>query len=116
MSTRDEYVAAMKQAFATLGKQVVVKFVATKVPFLASPFLSPFVGWFADLALKALVESTETGVFFLYIDMRVGAQARGFEAAAYANYTAQQTGTPEEKARAKKKLQEEFVRFASLRA
>lgn len=114
MSSRDEYVSSLKNSFVTLGKSTVMKALLQKVPFLAMPVLNPLTAMFVGWVLKQVVDLGETGVFFMYIDMRVNDQAKDFEAAAYANRAAQLNGTPEEKARAEKQLKISFARFIRL--
>lgn len=108
MSSRDEYVAVIKQAFVTLGKKAAMEYIVAKIPALGKGFagttLNPILGFFIGLAMKGITEGAETAAFFLYIDMRVGEQGKDFEAAAYENYRAQREGTPEEKLRAENNL------------
>jgi hypothetical protein len=108
MSSRDEYVAVIKQAFITLGKKAAMEFIVAKIPQLGVGILgavaNPILGYFIGLALEGITTAAETAAFFLYIDMRVGQQGKDFEAAAYANYNAQRNGTPQEKANAEKQL------------
>lgn len=114
MSLRDEYVASVKSAFVTIGKDAVMKLLIQKVPFLSLPFLNPLASMLVGWILTQVVDATETGLFFLYIDMRVNTQAKDFEQAAYANRRAQLTGTPEEKRRAEENLKDTFRKFIRL--
>lgn len=125
MTTRDEYVASIKQAFFTLGKEAALDYIRGQLPFLTGQvrnkyiaFLgvhlaNPLAGWIVGLTLESLVTKAETAAFFLYIDMRVGAQGKDFEAAAFANYQAQRQGTDVEKQNAEKNLKAAFHRFAT---
>ena len=108
MSSRDEYVAVIKQAFVTLGKKAAMDYIVAQIPALgkgiAGAIVNPVIGFFITQALEGIIEGAETAAFFLYIDMRVGDQGKDFEAAAYENYRAQREGTPEEKLRAENNL------------
>lgn len=114
MTTRDEYVASIKSAFAAVGKDVVLKALLQKIPMLSFPILNPIVTYLVGWMISLLLDNAETGLFFLYIDMRVDVQAKDFEAAAYENRKAQLSGTPEEKALAEKKLKIAFSKFIRL--
>lgn len=114
MSTRDEYVNSLKQSFITIGKDAVMRLLIQKIPFFSLPFFNPLAAMAVGWVVKQLAVGAETGAFFLYIDMRVSAQAKDFELAAYANRQAQLTGTPEEKARAAKVLKIAFAKFVRL--
>lgn len=120
MSSRDEYVEIMKQAFVTLGKKVIAQAAIDLFPFLATSFgskvLMPFVSLGAGVAVEALVTKAETAAFFLFIDARTGQQGKDFEAAAYANYKIQQNGEPWEKANAEKVLRTTFAKLVSFKS
>lgn len=108
MSTRDEYVATIKDAFVTLGKKAAMEYLVAQLPFLGKGIglavLNPILAFFITQALKGVTTGAETAAFFLYIDMRVGNQGKAFEKAALENYKAQRTGTPQEKANAEANL------------
>lgn len=114
MSSRDEYVDSVKRSFIAIGKDAVMKELLLKVPFLSLPVLNPFAALIVTWILTNIVNMTETGIFFLYIDMRVNSQAKEFEEAAYANRIAQMSGTPEEKKRAEHNLKVAFTKFIRL--
>lgn len=118
MTSRDEYVAVIKEAFVTLGKKAAMEFLVAQLPFLGKGFglavLNPIVAYFVTVGLKGITEGVETAAFFLYIDMRVGAQGKDFERAAFENYAAQRRGTPEEKANAEARLRRELRKFVTL--
>jgi len=118
MSSRDDYVAVIKEAFVTLGKKAAMDFIVAKLPFLGQGFglavFNPIVAYFVTMAAKGITEGAETAAFFLYIDMRVGIQGKAFEKAAYANFSAQRSGTPQEKANAEANLRRELRNFISL--
>jgi len=114
MSSRDEYVDSVKRSFITLGKDAVMRELLKKVPFLSLPVVNPFAVLIVTWILTKVTEMTETGIFFLYIDMRVNSQAKEFEAAAYANRIAQISGTAEEKKRAEHNLKIAFTKFIRL--
>lgn len=120
MSSRDEYIAVIKQAFVTLGKEAAMKYLVGLMPFLsggiAGAILYPILAHYTELILKGIITGAETSAFFAYIDMRVGKQGQAFEAAAYRNYHAQRGTNEKEKADAEKNLRVElrnFVHFAA---
>lgn len=112
MSSRDEYVAVIKQAFVTLGKKAAMEFIVAQLPFLGRGFglsvLNPIAGYFVGLAVQGIVEHTETAAFFLFIDMRGSSQGKAFEQSAYENYRAQRQGTPQEKLNAEANLKRDL--------
>lgn len=114
MSTRDEYVEVIKNAFTTLAKQAAMRYLLSNLPFLAISWINPIASYFVGIVIEGIVVRGETAAFFLYIDMRVGQQAKDFEAAAYENYHAQQNGTPQEKKDAEANLKNKFRAFAVL--
>jgi len=114
MSLRDEYVASVKSAFVTLGKDAVMKLLIQKVPFLSWGFFNPIASMFVGWVLTQVVDATETGLFFLYIDMRVNTQAKDFEQAAYNNYKTRLNGTPEEIKLAEENLKVAFTKFVRI--
>ena len=113
--TRQEYVTLMKETFVTLGVKAVMSELTSKWSFFALPFFNPLTKLAVEWVVKFLAKHGETAAFFLYIDMRVGEQAKDFEAAAIKNFIAQKTGTPEEKKRAEENLKLKFTAFAMLR-
>lgn len=118
MTSRDEYAAIIKEAFVTLGKKAAMDFIVAKLPFFGKGIgltvFNPILGYFITVGLKGVTTGVETAAFFLYIDMRVGAQGRAFEEAAYKNYEAQRSGTPREKADAEAILRRELRSFIAL--
>lgn len=116
MGTRDEYVAVIKSTFVSLGKTLIVETANKYLPFLSLPVIKQVFNYVIDWALTLLVDKTETGIFFLYIDFRVAAQSKEFERAAYVNYYAQQTGTKEQKRDAKIQLLKASREFIALKS
>jgi len=112
--TRTEYVTLMKETFVTLGVRAVMSELVSKWSFFALPFFNPLTKLAVEWVVKFLAKYGETAAFFLYIDMRVGEQAKDFEAAAMANFMAQKTGTPAEKKRAEENLKRTFTEFVML--
>ena len=112
--TRDEYVASLKQAFVTLGTKVSNGYLVAQIPFLGNPIVNKFLTLILNKLMKELVDNVETGAFFTYIDVRVPKQGRDFASAAWRNYQAQQSGTPEEKSNAEKDLIKKFHALAML--
>lgn len=112
--TRDQSIGAIKIAFATIGREAVMGWLIAQIPVLAHPFLRAVLNQFIDELMNFIVDGAETGVFFRYIDVRSTRQGRDFESSAFRNAVAQMSGTPEEKANAKKDLLEKFYAFAPL--
>lgn len=116
--TRDEYVESIKSAALSIGKKAVMSRLATKFPALfvgtAGRFFNPIVGLFVEKILVYAIKEGEMGAFFLYIDMRVDAQASDFEKKALEYHRIQQTGSPEEIKRAEGNLKRAFAAFVSL--
>ena len=126
--SHDELASAIKQAAITIGKKALLNFfeksivewaagkalgkLVTSLWFLANPL----VGFIIDRLLVYLVQQTEFGLFFWYIDTRVSNQGRDFASAAIENRKAQASGTDMEKANAEKRLRDTFYQFASWRS
>lgn len=110
--TKDEYVEAIRQAFITMGKQVAMKALLSRLPIFGNFFLNPIAAYFIGIIVEALARAGETAAFFAYIDMRVGAQSKAFEKAAAENFKAQQSGTDQEKKDAADRLKKAFRDFA----
>lgn len=115
---REEYVESAKMAFISLAKKAVMAGLARELPNLFAGkigmIFNPFIGLFVSRILKIAINEGETGVFFYYIDMRVGDQSKEFEAAAEYNYLIQKTGTKDEKLKAEARLKAAFDKFAKL--
>ncbi|MGZ3744421.1 MAG: hypothetical protein ACXVB1_00025 [Pseudobdellovibrionaceae bacterium] len=114
MSTRDDYVAALKTAAISIGKKAVMGSLISACPVLAAPFLYPLVDFIVGKILTIAIDQTEMGAFFLYIDLRVASQSKDFELAAYKNHEAQKNGTEEEKKKAEADLIKKFNAFVVL--
>lgn len=108
MGARDEYVKGLKSAAASLGTNALYAALCAEVPIFANPFLGFFAKQIISEALEFLLDKTEFGAFFIFIDLRVNQQGRAFYEAAVANQKAKLGGSPEEKARAEKQLLESF--------
>jgi hypothetical protein len=109
--TRDEYVEMIKSAALTAGKKAVMQKLVAKIPFLSVPLINPIIGYIAGLVLETAIRETEMGLFFLYVDLRLNAQAKDFEAAALKNMKAQMSGSDDEKKIAEKELIDSFRAF-----
>ena len=109
--SRDDYVEIIKSSFVTFGVKILMAEAVSAVPFLAWPFFNPITKMAVEWAVTKLVTSGETAAFFLFIDMRVGKQAKGFEQAAIENAVAQLKGTAEEKKNAEQNLKIAFRDF-----
>ena len=112
--TRDEYVTLLRDTFVTLGVKAVMEHLVLKWSFFALPFVNPVTNLAVKYIVQLLAKQAETAAFFLYIDMRVGKQAKDFESAAIRNFMAQRTGTPEERKDAEEKLKAAFSLFVRL--
>lgn len=119
--SRKEYVEAAKAAFLKLGKEQAIKVLSKKLIaagfgfLLAGPFAT-ILPWVVDHVLVAAIEEGDTGIFFVYIDFRVGSQERDFSDAAMNYYRVQQNGTEAEKHEAEEKLIvafDDFIKFTS---
>lgn len=114
MSSRKEYIEAVKSSFISLAKKQVMAQIFVALPFMSWGPLAPLAGMLVDWVLRKAVEGAETGIFFAYVDFRVAAQNKDFTEAAIANHRAQLNGTQEDKDAAEKKLVEAFDRFIKL--
>lgn len=114
MSTKDDYVAAIKAAFVTMGDKAVESLLISYIPILGSPILSSILDYLVNFFMKQLVDQGEIAAFFVYTDFRVSAQGAAFTDAAMKNNLAQLNGTDQEKADAKKALWDAFRIFARL--
>lgn len=116
MSSRDEYVASLKQAFVTLGGKTIFGLLVADFPFLGLPIIRNIAQVYIEKYLNKTANSTEMGVFFFYIDVRVNKQSGEFVAACFNNRAAQLTGSDQEKKSAEETLRIAFNRFAVLTA
>lgn len=118
MGSRDEYVDVIKSSFVSIGSKAVHSGLVTAFPsaaaLLANPFTRFVIDFFIKKLLNFLAKESEMAVFFKYIDMRVGVQAKEFEAAAYANHAAQLTGDKDAIKKAENDLWAKFEPFARL--
>ncbi len=121
MSTRDEYVELLKSTALSLGKKQILPLLLAQLPAgLTTGFvgmlLNPIFGFLVGKVLEIAIRETEIGLFFLYIDLRVNAQGKEFEAAMRANLAAQNGGNVADIAKAEKELIisfKNFVKFTS---
>lgn len=104
--TRDEYVASLKSTFLAVGVKQVMEFLISKSAFFGLSFINPIMAYIVSKVVTILIEKTDVAIFFLYIDMRVGEQAKNYETAALNNHYAQ-IGTDEE---LKKKTEADLIR------
>lgn len=116
--TRDEYVASLKKAAISIGKQAVMSRLVAKLPGLllgtAGKIFNPLVSFVVERILVYAIEEGEMGAFFLYVDLRVEVQAVDFEKAAVEHFKAVQGESPEEIKRAEDKLKKAFRAFVVL--
>lgn len=116
MSSRDEYVSAMKSAYVSIATRLTLAWVASAAPWAATGIVGSILESLARSLHSFLAEKSEMGVFFKYIDTRVGEQSDDFESAAFENHKIQQSGTEEEKRNAEENLWNKFKPFAQLTA
>ena len=105
---RQQYVDMIKSVVLRLTLNSTLLILKTELPFLNAPIIRQITEFFVEYVLKIMINKTEMAAFFMYIDLRVSAQGREFEAAALNNFKVQQNGTPEEKANAEKILIDSF--------
>lgn len=110
--TRDEYVAFLKSSALEIGKRAVLKSLASQVPLFSGGFPAWVAGLIVGKVLEVLIQQSEFGAFFLYIDIRTNFQGQKFEEAALAWYNA----SPEEKGKYEKEYLDSFYKFASLKS
>lgn len=108
MGARDEYVKGLKSAASSLGTNALYVALCAEVPIFSHPFLGLIAKTIISEALDYLLDQTEFGAFFIFIDLRVNQQGRAFYEAAVADQKAKLGGSPEEKARAEKALKDAF--------
>ncbi len=116
MSSRDDYVSAIKSAFITMGDKAVEGIIITYLPFLSAPIFSSILDYLVNMIMTDLVNNGEIAAFFVYIDFRVNKQGQDFSEAAIENHIVQQNGTAKEKALAEANLWNSFRLFAKLTA
>jgi len=110
--TNEEYVAALKHSALVIAKkQVMAKLVAT-IPFFSLPFFNPLALLIVTRVLETAIMKTEMGLFFLYTDVRVNAQASRFVTAALDFNEAKHLGTAKEAKLAEEKMVGAFRNFA----
>jgi hypothetical protein len=110
-----EYVESLKSSAIKLGKDLLVREVKKRLPFLFLPVLNPITGYVIGKGVEILINHTEMAIFFFYIDMRVDKQAASFSQAAINNYKAQQSGSEYAKLEAEKALIKSFRELVILR-
>lgn len=114
MSSRQDYINAVKSSFISLSKKTIMASIGSGIPFLVVPPLSYITERLVEWMLTKAVNGAETGIFFVYVDFRVASQNKDFMEAAYRNYQAQQNGTQKEKEDAEKDLIKKFDTFVKL--
>lgn len=104
----------MKSSAVKLGSSSALFYIFAQVPFLKTPFIKQITESIVNSIVKILVEKTEIGLFFLYIDTRTSHQGEVFAQMAYKNFIAQQSGSEIEKKIAEQNLINAFKNFARL--
>lgn len=104
----------MKSSAVKLGSSSALFYIFGQLPFLKVPFFKQITEAIVNQIVKILVEKTEVGLFFLYIDTRTSKQGEVFAQMAYKNFIAQQIGNEIEKKIAEENLINAFKNFARL--
>jgi len=113
MTSRDEYVGVVKSTAQNLATKLVMARLVVAQPWIAHPIVYAIVETIVDEMFEELIEKTEFGAFFLFIDFRTNKQGRAFFDAAVRNVKAKLGTDEKEKADAQKALIEAFNNFAS---
>lgn len=94
-----------------MGRKLVMDWLTAQMSWVAWSVPNTIIGFVVAQVIDILINKTEFGTFFLFIDLRTSAQGRAFEASAIRNHSAQQNGTAEEKAHAEAQLISDFRAF-----
>lgn len=117
MSSREDYVASIKDAYIVISTRLSLTWVASLLPVTKFPFLSKLVNAFLEPIFenlhKFLATQTELQGFFFFIDTRVGKQGKEFEDAAF---KLRGEYTKEERKKLEQEVWEKFTALASLRS
>lgn len=100
----DLVVDSLKSALVRIGTEGVMSALVTAAPFFGLPVIHTITKYVVESILKFVVNETELGAYFLYVDRYTKAQAGRFEEAALKNQEAQKYGTEEEKRLAEEEL------------
>jgi hypothetical protein len=114
--TNEEYVAALKHSALVIAKKQVMQKLVAAIPFFGLPFFNPLALLIVTRVLETAIMKTEMGLFFLYTDVRVNAQASRFVAAALYFNEAKHLGTAKEAKLAEENMVgafRNFVKFSS---
>ncbi len=109
--SHQEYVEAMKNEAIRRGVDALCGEVLRNLPFLMTGPFGIITKFIITKAVTVLIQKTEFGIFFKYIDLRVDSQGKDFSAAAVKNYQIQKTGTPEEIKKSEEELAQKFKNF-----
>ena len=109
-----EYVEVIKKTALDAGKKLLLGELLKRVPFLFWGPLGAVTSLLVTKCLEILIQQTEFGIFFLYIDMRTDQQGKEFSSTAMKNYQIQQHGTPDEKKKSEEELIKAFKSFVRL--
>lgn len=110
--TYDESVDSLKSAALDLGKKLVMNYLLAQAPFLATGFVGKLTSLFVGKVLEILINKTEFGAFFLFIDVRVNQQGKDFAEAAIKYHQAPDS----EKPKYEKDYLEKFYNLVSLKS
>ncbi len=109
---RSELTEALGDLLKRFIARKIMVAIAARIPFLVAGPLgwvaSFFVSWAVGKVLAIILEKTELGFRFLWVDIRISAESSGY-IQAYANLRA--ATTQEEKANAKAALDRAFYSF-----
>lgn len=114
MQDRALYINSIKTSFIKLAKDHAMKYLISQAVFFSWPVIGPLTALFIEKILTVVVNETETGIFFAYVDLRTARQSLIFSDMAMKNYQVQQTGTAKEKEDAEKDLIAAFDNFVKL--
>lgn len=112
--THDDYVNALKSHLKKIVVKQVVKFIFSKLTFLAWGPLAPIVNFLVGKIISIAINQTELAIFIKYIDIRTTKQGRDFYSAIEMNEQAKIGGNKDEQEKSEEKLKDTFRDFIRL--
>lgn len=109
--TRDDYAAIIRDGAQSVGTESALNLLVLHVPIFANPVLNKIARLVISKILEKLIQQTEFGMFYAYVDIRTSAQGRAFIEAVQARKALGKDATPEEKEKAE---HDQIRRFAEL--
>lgn len=92
----DEIIKSLKDSLVSLGEKAVMSYLGAQAPaLLAIPLAKQIISYFTTRFLRFIVDSSELGAYYLYIENHCREQAIAFADASVAYEKAK--GTPDEK-------------------